>query len=60
MTDKPTYEELELSEKALLEVESTVDWVWSVDIKGIHIFTNKSIEQHLGYKVPLRGSIIYS
>ena len=32
-------------------VESTVDLVWSVDIKGIHTFTNKSIEQHLGYKV---------
>ena len=46
-------------EKALQEsekkyrhiVESTDDWVWSVDIKGIHTFTNKSIEQHLGYKV---------
>jgi PAS domain S-box-containing protein len=32
-------------------VESTDDWVWSVDIKGIHTFTNKSIEQHLGYTV---------
>ena len=51
--------ENERRKKALLEsekkyqqlVESTVDSVWSLDIKGVHTFMNKSIEQLLGYTV---------
>jgi PAS domain S-box-containing protein len=51
--------ENERRKKALLEsekkyqqlVEYTVDSVWSLDIKGVHTFMNKSIEQLLGYTV---------
>jgi len=38
-------------------VEFTDDLVWSIDIKGIHTFINRSVEQQLGYKV---GEIIGS
>ncbi len=32
-------------------VESTADWVWSVDIEGRHTFSNQAIRQILGYEV---------
>ena len=50
-------DELE-SSKALREnatqyqhlVESSVDWVWMIDLDGHHTFTNQAIESFLGYQ----------
>jgi PAS domain S-box-containing protein len=32
-------------------VESTVDWVWAIDVEGKHTFSNQAIKQLLGYDV---------
>lgn len=32
-------------------VESTTDWVWAVDVKGCHTYSNQAVKQLLGYEV---------
>ena len=32
-------------------VESTDDWVWAIDLKGVHTFSNKAVKKLLGYEV---------
>lgn len=45
-------ESLQESEnKYRLLVESTPDWVWTCDVEGRQTFSNKAIEQILGYEV---------
>ena len=42
-------------------VESTVDWVWSCDIEGRQTFSNKAVEQILGYEVhEINGASAFS
>jgi len=31
-------------------VESLTDWVWEMDLNGIHTYSNKAVEKVLGYK----------
>jgi PAS domain S-box-containing protein len=38
-------------QKYRLLVESTPDWVWICDIEGHHIFSNRAVEQILGYQI---------
>jgi PAS domain S-box-containing protein len=38
-------------EKHRYLLESIDDWVWSIDLKGVHTFSNKAVESMLGYKV---------
>jgi PAS domain S-box-containing protein/putative nucleotidyltransferase with HDIG domain len=30
-------------------VETSQDWIWSIDLKGIHIYSNPAVEKILGY-----------
>ena len=41
----------ESENKYRLLVESTPDWVWTCDVEGRQTFSNKAIEQILGYEV---------
>jgi PAS domain S-box-containing protein len=51
-TRKQSELKLQKSEqKYRLLVESTPDWVWICDIEGRHTFSNKAVEQLLGYQV---------
>ena len=51
-TRKHSEMELQKSEqKYRLLVESTPDWVWICDIEGRHAFSNRAVEQILGYQV---------
>jgi len=51
-TRKQSERELQKSEqKYRLLVESTPDWVWICDIEGRHTFSNRAVEQLLGYQV---------
>jgi PAS domain S-box-containing protein len=51
--------ERKLAEEALQEsekkhrdlLESIDDWVWSIDLDGVHTFSNEATESMLGYKV---------
>ena len=52
VTDKIKIEEaLQRSEEKYRKlVETTSDWVWSCDTKGVHTFSNSAVESLLGYK----------
>ena len=51
-TRKQSEQELQKSEqKYRLLVESTPDWVWICDIEGYLTFSNRAVEQLLGYQV---------
>jgi PAS domain S-box-containing protein len=49
---KNTETELKKSEEKYRHlVESTIDWVWSIDSKAVHTYTNKAVKTLLGYNI---------
>jgi PAS domain S-box-containing protein len=51
----------ESEEKYRRLVESTTDWVWSVDAEGHHTFSNRAVKHLLGYEVDeVVGTLAFS
>ena len=51
ITDRKRAEKalLESNEKIRSLVESTRDWVWEIDIEGVHTYSNDALSKSLGY-----------
>jgi len=48
---KRTEEELhEQAETIRAIVDTTQDWIWSIDLQGVHTFSNPAVERILGYR----------